>query len=385
LGVLEGGISDLILHGGKVPPHLMRRMIGLSEVIVDVMVEEFGPEEVLKRLADPFWFQALNNVIGMDWDSSGSTSVVLGILKQLSWRKEWGFLVLGGKGKNMLKVKEEALTAQKILNIDAFQVSKFSKISARLDSALLQDGYDLYVHFVVLSKRAWTVVQQGMDVQRKLARRYHLTEHNKPWENPHSAISGLKGEALDVSAREARSVTKTSVDLINEGPTKVLSLLKVAKASLKGQRRLTGELVIDPKAIKYYYPVRPSRQLESALRKAYEFKPRREEDLLLAPGVGPKVVRALSLISHLIYGYSPSFEDPVNFPLDPFTYAYAVGGKDGVPYPYDVKTADKVIEIMKEIIEKAKIGEKEKLNALKRLSKLASKLSETRFKYAGRG
>ncbi|UXD21405.1 hypothetical protein IPA_03940 [Ignicoccus pacificus DSM 13166] len=371
---MEGGISDLILHGGKVPPHLMKRMIGLSEVIVDLMVEEFGPEEVVRRLSDPFWFQAFNNAIGMDWDSSGSTAVVLGILKRLSWEKEWEFLVLGGKGKNMLKVKEEAEEAGKKLDIAPEEVFQFSKSSARLDSALLQDGYDLYVHFVVLSRKRWTVVQQGMNVERKLARRYHLTDENRPWRNPHSAVSGIRGEALDASAPVAEKMAEISVDLINEGPSRVMTLLKVARAGLKGQRRLTGEFVIDPRAIRYYYPVRPSRQLENALKKAYEFKPSRKEDLLVAPGIGPKTVRALALISHLIYGYSPSFEDPVSSPLDPFAYAYAVGGKDGVPYPYDVKTADKVIEIMKEIVMKAKIGEKEKAKALARLGKLAERL-----------
>ncbi len=371
---IEGGISDLILHGGKVPPHLMKRMIGLADAIVEVMIEEFGPEKIVKRLADPFWFQAFNNAIGMDWDSSGSTAVVLGILKQLSWKKDWNFLVLGGKGKNMLKVKEESVEAARRLDVDSDEISKVSKVSARLDSALLQDGYDLYVHFVIVTPKRWTVIQQGMNTEIKLARRYHVTDENEVWVNPHAAVLGRKADALDLSSKESREVAKISVDLINEGPTKVIGLLKVAKAATKGQRTLTGEPLLSPLALKYYYPVRPSKQLENALRRAYEFKPKREEDLLIAPGVGPKVMRALALISHLIYRSPPSFEDPVSAPLDPFAYAYAVGGKDGVPYPYDVKTADKVIETIKEIVEKAKIGEKERMKALRRLSMLAEKV-----------
>ena len=371
---MRGGISDLILHGGKVPSHLMKRMKNLSEVIVDLMVEEYGPEEVVRRLSDPFWFQAFNNVIGMDWDSSGSTSVVLGILKELSWNKDWGFVVLGGKGKNMLKIKDELSNISKMLNLNTERLASISKITARMDSTLLQDGYELYVHFLVVSERTWTVVQQGMNVELKLARRYQINQENKIWLNPHSAVSGVKGEALDLTHPKGREVMEVAVDVVNEGPQKVLASLEKARMALKGQRNLFGEPLLPPDVAKYYYPIKPSKQLENALRKLYEFRPRDPSEMLIAPGLGPRTMRALSLISHLIYGYSPSYDDPVSHPLDPFAYAYAVGGKDGIPYPYDTKIADEVVEVLREIVEKAKIGEKEKLRALRRLAALAERL-----------
>ncbi len=364
------GITDLILHGGKVPPHLMKRMKGLSEVIVKFVVEEYGPEELLERLSDPFWFQAFNNVIGMDWDSSGSTAVVMGILKELSWKEELGFVIVGGKGKKMLKVREELERVSRTLDVDPEELAKFSKVTARVDSALLQDGYELYVHYVAFTRGKWLTVQQGMDVERKAARRYHVTNSNFPWINPHSGIAGTKGEALDVSAPAGRKVMEIGVEVIME--RKAMNYLKVARASLKGQRRLNGERAIDPSKRKYYYPVRPTRQLELALEKLERASPSSPEELLLAPGLGPRTVRALALIAHLIYGYEPSFEDPVTF--DPFAYAYAVGGKDGVPYPYDLKTADEAIGVLRRAIEEASLEAKLKRFALKRLSSWAERV-----------
>ncbi|ABU81289.1 DUF763 domain-containing protein [Ignicoccus hospitalis] len=365
--------SELPLHGGKVPPHLLVRMKGLAKAIVEVMVEEWGPDELVYRLSDPFWFQAFNNVIGMDWDSSGSTTVVLGVLKEISWKEDLGFLVLGGKGKKMLKVKEEAEVAAKRLNVDPEELRRVSKASARLDSALLQDGYEVYIHSLIVSERAWTVVQQGMNEELALARRYQLNHLNAPWEVPHSAVAGRRGEALDLTSKASIKTIDISLDIIDEGPKRVLSLLKSATAALKGQRNLRGEVLRGPQ-LKFYYPVRPSPQLERALADLYEFRPKRREELLVAPGAGPKVMRALALISHLIYGAAPSFEDPVTVPLDPFLYSYAVGGKDGVPYPYDVKTADEVIKILEEVVARAKVGEKERLRALRRLSEMVENL-----------
>ena len=364
--------SELILHGGKVPPHLLKRMKGLAKAIVDVMVLEFGPDLLVKRLSDPLWFQAFNNVIGMDWDSSGSTTVVLGILKWLSSTEDYGFVVVGGKGKYMLKIGEELQEAQKRLNLSVEELERASKVSARLDSSLLQDGYDLYIHSMIVSEGAWTVIQQGMNEKTSLARRYHVNDEDVPWERPHEGVIGRRGEALDLSAPKSFDTIKVSVDLANERPSKVLRLLKAALSAAKGQRTLTGKPLLE-RAPRFYIAVRPSRQLERALQNLYEFKPRRPGDFLIAPGAGPKVMRALALISHLIYSAEPSFEDPAV--LDPFAYAYAVGGKDGVPYPYDTKTADQVISVLRDIIEKAKLGEKERLYALKGLARLAERLS----------
>ncbi len=364
--------AELILHGGKVPPNLLRRMKGIARAIVDIMVLEFGPDVIVRRLADPLWFQAFNNVIGMDWDSSGSTTVVLGILKWITSTHDYGFYVVGGKGKQMLKVPEELKEVSKKIDISSEDLVKVSKASARVDSSLLQDGYELYIHSMILSQNVWTVIQQGMNDKTSLARRYHINDRNYPWRNPHEGVIGNKGEALDLSSPLSYNNVKIAVDVANERPSKILKLLSTVLKAARGQRTLTGKPLLT-RAPKFYLAVRPSPQLERALTNLYEFKPRRPEDFLVAPGAGPKVMRALALISHLIYSAEPSFEDPAV--LDPFAYAYAVGGKDGIPYPYDTETADHVINSLKRIIEEAKLGQKERLIALKGLARLVEKLS----------
>jgi len=356
--------SELPLHGGRVPQHLLKRMKSIAEAVVELMILEFGPEKFVERMANPFWFQGLNNVIGMDWDSSGSTTVVLGILKELSWKKDLGFLVLGGKGRRMLRIKEESERAAEILSIDPEFVATASKRSARMDSAFLQDGYEIYIHSLLVAEGALTVVQQGMNEELKLARRYQLTSKNEPWRDPHEAVLGKKGSALDLSSPKSAKAAEVIAELANERPKKIVSMLR----ALKAKKTLTGA------ALPLYRPVRPTPQLEASLRKLHEFGPRSKEELLLAPGAGPKVLRALALISHLVYQQEPSFEDPANLPLNPFAYAYAVGGKDGVPYPYDLKTADEVIEVLRNIIEEAKMGSKERLHALKGLRSLVERL-----------
>ena len=368
--------AELPLHGGKVPQWMIRIMEGILEKVIELMVEEFGPDEVVRRLSDPFWFQALNNVIGMDWDSSGSTTVTLGLLKSITWRKDLGLLVLGGKGSKMLKVPEEAGEASERLNVDSEEIVKISKVSAKLDSALLQDGYELYIHHVILSKRTWTVVQQGMNEAIGFARRYHINKENAPWVKAHEAVSGKKHElVLDLSDRKSYGNVKVIVDLSRERPTKLMSLLRQAYMAAKGYRTLTGEVIKRPE-LRVYFPVKPSPQLLKAFERLHNFSPSSPEELLLSPA-GPKVIRALALISHLIYGQEPSFKDPWTHPLDPFVYAYAIGGKDGVPYPFDRETGTKVIEVLREIIEEARLGKKEKMVALRGLRRLVEKLASS--------
>ncbi len=366
--------AELPLHGGKVPHWMIRIMESILEKIVKIIVEEFGPDELVKRLSDPYWFQALNNVIGMDWDSSGSTTVTLGLLKSISWREELGFLVLGGKGSKMLKISEEALRASEKLNVDSEEVVKISKVSAKLDSALLQDGYELYIHHVVLSKKTWTVVQQGMNESIGYARRYHINRDNYPWMNPHEAVSGKRHDlVLDLTHKRSYENVKIIVDLSRERPSRFASLLRQAYMAAKGYKTLTGEVVRRPE-LKVYFPIKPSPQIIKAFEKLHNFSPSKPEELLLSPA-GPKVIRALALISHLIYGKEPSFEDPLTHPLNPFIYAYAIGGKDGIPYPFDKETGIKVIETLREIIEEAKLGKKEKLIALRGLRRLVEKVT----------
>ena len=359
------------------PGWMLKLMERMSEAIVGAIVELHGPEALVRGLSDPLWFQAFNNVIGMDWDSSGSTTVLLGILKSVTWRRpDLGVLVLGGKGSRMLDVPGEAVRAGELLGLDSARIARFSKLAARLDSVFLQDGYTLYHHSVIVSRGCMVVVQQGMNVERGLARRYHVDKATV--EEPHSGVAGVPGEVLNATARESRDARRAYLDIIAEGPSRIVRLLGEANRVLESRPSLEeyiggvrverrGSLVgLKP----YYYPVRPSKQMLKAIEDLSRFNPTDEVELALAPSLGPRTLRALALIADLIYRVPTSTRDPVTHPPNPFIYAYAVGGKDRVPYPYDRRTAEKVILTLEEAVNRAKLGDREKLRALLRLRRL---------------
>jgi len=377
------GVADLPLHKGKVPPWMLRLMERLSEGIVEAVVELKGPEALLNGLSDPIWFQAFNNVIGMDWDSSGSTTVLLGILKSITWKRpELGILVLGGKGERSRSVPEEAEKASKLFDVDPETIKKFSKLAARADSSFLQDNYDLYHHAVIVSEtKKMIVIQQGMNLSNRMARRYHIDK--LAVEDPHSGVAGVKDNVLlNALARESREARKAYLEIVSEGPKRILRLLAEANRLVKGAPTLEdylqrGSGTSPRRRLPYYIPVTPSPQLKRALEDLSNFSPTNDMELALAPGLGPKVVRALALIADLIYNVPTSTEDPTTHPLDPFAYAYAVGGKDGVPYRYDPRTVKRVILTLEEAVEYARLGNKEKLRALLRLRKILSRLKWT--------
>ena len=376
------GIADLPLHKGKVPPWMLKLMEKMSESIIKVIVEIYGPDTLLKGLSDPFWFQAFNNVIGMDWDSSGSTTVLSGILKTITWRNpEIGIIVLGGKGEKAKEVSKEAEKIPNMFNIDPEKITKYSKLAARTDTSFLQDGYELYHHSVIVSESGkMIVIQQGMNLHNKLARRYHIDKFAV--ENPHSAIAGfISNPILNATLTESREARRAYIDIVSEGPKKIIKLLSEANRMLKGIS--TIELFLKnydkPKISErpkkaYYKPIQPSLQLKRALEDLSNFSPNNDIELGLAPGLGPKVLRSLALIADLIYNVPTSTKDSLTHPLDPFAYAYAVGGKDRVPYPYNRKTVEKVILTLEEVVELAKLGKKEKLRAILRLRKLLDKI-----------
>jgi len=373
------GAAELPLHDGHVPPGLLRIMRELSRGIVKVIVEERGPSNLVRALADPVWFQAFNNVIGMDWDSSGSTTVVLSLLKEISWSEDLGFIVLGGKGRRMLQVKDETEEAERRYGLDASRLFRFSKVAARAASTFLQDGYDTYIHGLVVAETGEAVViQQGMNPTAGMARRYHIDKDSL--EEPFSGVAGFRGTVtLNATAAESRAARRAYLDILGEGKERFLRLLAEANAAIGAPsllRYLEGELRVPLKA--YYKPVMPSRQFTKALEVLFRAQPSSEGELAVAPGLGPKVVRALALVADVIYSVPTSVRDPVTVPLDPFAYAYAVGGKDGVPYPYDRETAAKVIEYLRQALEEARVGSREKLMALARLRALAERLGEGR-------
>ncbi len=370
------GIAELPLHEGRVPYWMLRVMERMASAIVKALVEVRGPESIVDGLSDPIWFQAFNNVIGMDWDSSGSTTVVMAVLKKISWNEDLGFMVLGGKGSRMRLVPEEAHEAAERLGVDQPTLERFSRAAARIDTSLLQDGYDLYIHtLVATSGGRLLVVQQGMNPGTGLARRYHLGELSV--EEPHSGIAGVPGDAINVIAPESGEARKLYLDLISEGSRRLKRSILEANRILKGSPtildwigggRETGmPRGRQPPLKPYYRPVRVDPQFERALKELESKPPASEEDLLWAKGVTPKVVRALALVADLIYSVPTSTKDPVTAPLNPFAYSYAVGGKDGVPYRLDRRTAEKVAVTLEEAVNLARLGDKERMRALERL------------------
>ncbi len=378
------GLAELPLHDGHVPPWMAQYMKKLLKAIIAVIVEEYGPIEVVKRLSNPYWFQALNNAIGMDWDSSGSTTVLTGLLRQVAQENpDLGIVVLGGKGRLARMVPEQArmLASQGLLEKPE-EIVEASRIAAKTDNTLLQDGYTIYHHTVIADQEAklWCIVQQGMNIERRMARRYHWLGplQGDPTLEPHTGIAGVVEEnIIDLTSRKSLEARKTILDLARENPRRTLRLIGEAYRALKRIKPLTtwipGAREKDTaKLIAVYKPQKtpPIKTIEKTLQKIYEQNPQTIRELVLIEGVGPTTIRSLALVAELVYNTPVSHQDPVNTPLDPFRYTYIVGGKDGIPYPYDTKTAREVIEFLEEAVRRAKLGDKEKLRTLKRLRNL---------------
>ncbi|RLE64545.1 MAG: DUF763 domain-containing protein [Thermoprotei archaeon] len=360
------GVAKLPLHGGRVPRWLFNRMVKLAEAIVRVMVLEYGRREFIRRLSDPFWFQAFGNVLGFDWHSSGVTTVVTGVLKEAINPQEFGIAVCGGKGKASLKTLDEITHLANVMNFSSSRIEEFkraSRLAAKVDNAALQDGYSLYHHvFIVSEDGYWTIVQQGLNVEDRSARRYHwLGEEVLSFvEEPHKSIVGDKklNHVLNMVARESREARKISVDLVRENPSKLASVFARLNGFLTLDKWIEREKMFEMKITKYLEM--PWRVNWRILKKIYEIQPRNYEELLQIRGVGPATIRGLAFIADLIYGEEPSWQDPVK-------YSFAFGGKDGVPYPINKKAMDEAIATLRETIELAEIGYKQRLEALKRL------------------
>lgn len=386
------GIAELPLHDGHVPVWLARYMKRLAKAMLSVMVEIHGPDRVVEWFSDPIWFQAFNNAIGMDWDSSGSTTVTVGIVKQVAMEDpSLGIAVAGGKGEKAREAPREIESIAETFNMPSSAVEELrlvSKLSAKTDSVLLQDGYQLYHHAVIVSSTGkWTIIQQGMNLEARLARRYHWAKPLPPIPTlePHKAIASNKREnfVIDMTSRASSEARDTILDLIRENPRKLLHQIHQAYTLVKGvaplssfrANRPTSSLEALRMYARYYRPQsRPPRHIERVLNKIYEVSPRNIEELILVEGVGPATLRSLALVAEIIYGVPVSHRDPANTPIDPFRYAYIAGGKDGVPYPFRRDYAEKVIEFLEKVVEEARLDEKSRKRALDRLKRLASML-----------
>ena len=350
----RSGIAQLPLHGGRAPAWLFGRMVKLAREITIHIVQEFGPEEVLRRLSDPFWFQAFGCVLGFDWHSSGVTTTVTGAVKEgiRGLERDLGFYAGGGKGAVSRKTPGEIVAACDRLSIDAHPLVYASRMSAKVDSAAVQDGYQLYHHaFFFTATGAWCVVQQGMNDANGMARRYHwLASSVKSYVNePHAAICAeSRAETLNLVAAESDPVRTNAAVLAREKPDVVLSALKGIPALTMPRRHAVMIADVNP------------RYLEKILLKTYERAPEDFETLLGMEGVGARTLRALALVSEVIYATPASTRDPARF-------SFAHGGKDGTPFPVDRETYDKTVDILRAAVNRPGIDRSERVAALKRL------------------
>ena len=372
---MRTGIATVPLDYGKCPKWLFERMKRLAKGITLAIVEEFGPEEFLKRLSDPIWFQSLGCVIGFDWNSSGLTTTTLGALKEglRGLEDDLGIYICGGKGKTSRRTPNEIRMVGLTRGFNFYEKLIFvSKITAKVDSCLIQDGFQIYHHNIIFTKDGkFTVVQQGMNVNFQKARRYHwFSPRIKNFiEESHSGIiSDLKLRPLNLVSRKSRKNKEISLELVREEPKtflKDIQLISEKSHSLIKQKRLPNfcQMELEDKEFHYHPVIKEKfdlKRLKKIVEKAHFLKPENFEKLLMTEGVGPKTIRALSLVSEIIYGAKPSFEDPAR-------YSFAHGGKDGTPYKVDKITFDKTIEIIEKGIEISKISLKEKEKAKQRL------------------
>ena len=355
---MRKGFADLPLHHGKAPPWLFKRMVELSRNIVELVVLEHGREAFLERVADPYWFQSFGCVLGFDWHSSGLTTTVCGALKE-SLRyigKELGLFVVGGKGKSALRTPEELDRLGEIVGMNTKGLKEISRVVAKVDNNLLQDGYQLYHHTLIFTEDgSWAVVQQGLNAENRYARRYHWLGDrvNNLVEEPHSGISAQKVHEkiiLNMVSKESRGSRRSITELIRDKEFLLRELEKMESLKMPSRHYIKGEDL-------------NLRKLRDTVKKIDTGSVEGFEDLLKQRGIGPKTIRALTLVSELVYGEKPSFKDPAR-------YTFAHGGKDGHPFPVQREIYDATIDILKRAISKAKIGEREKVDALKRLSRI---------------
>ena len=423
--IKRAGYADLPLHTGTVPKWLSDRMMMLGTQIMEALIINYGKKEALVRLSDPLWFQSLGCVLGMDWHSSGITTSVLYALKRgLNRRaKELGIVVCGGRGKYSKRTPEELTILANMTGMDGTKLINCSRLAAKVDGALVQDGFTLYQHNFILSDEGdWTIVQQGMNVAQKKARRYHWSSENLRSfiEEPHSGVTGEnQGLILNLTSSKAEPTRKKILTLTQENPDKMLKEISQISQNDFEQSQLElnfdtttkgGSLPLAPKSsqssglVRYplygdsprnapqevfaekillkndrnlimpsHHEVRAEdvdlKRLGAVLATAYESEPKDFESLLLTPGLGARTLQSLTLVSEVIYGTPSRFTDPARF-------SFAHGGKDGHPFPVTTKIYDESIRILGQSIEQSKIGNNEKSECLRRLESTARYVEE---------
>lgn len=351
---MKRGHADLPLHYGTVPPWLAQRMMQLGGAIVESIIMEYGRTALLQRMSDPFWFQSLGCVLGMDWHSSGITTSVMNALKKAINKRshDLGIYVCGGRGNASRQTPDELLNIADRTGLNGNELVKASRLSAKVDNTAIQDGFQLYLHsFIVTKEGEWAVVQQGMNQNERMARRYHwMSAAVKSFtEEPHTSIYGKnQGLILNLTDKNAQPLKRGILDLTRENPDKLIKEISLI---------MPRQHEVQAKDVKL-------KRLGATLALAHNTDITDIESLLLLQGVGPRTIQSLTLVSEVIHGTSSRFSDPARF-------SFAHGGKDGHPFPVPTSVYDETIEIFDRSIHLAKLGDKEKSEALRNLSKVS--------------
>src|SRR3989344_4933879 len=381
--MIQRGIATMTLDSGKCPPWLFRRMVALCRSMVEVIVSEEGSDELVRRLSDPVWFQALGTVLAFDWNASGLTTILTAALKEVvrGREKELGIAICGGKGATSRKTPLEIEQVSERMSLPfttALSLTYNSRMAAKVDSSLVQDGFQIYHHAFFFTKTgAWTVVQQGMNTQNVSARRYHWYSNNIKDIvcEPHTGIASVLklGTVLDMTSAKSGKTRDVSTQLVSQStktllkdlqclstyttPLTSMAIAKSGSGKVKYLSLARREFDHHPVEKEYFFA---SPYLHKILAVVCDRKPETYEKFLATAGVGPKTVRALALVSELIYGATPSYEDPAR-------YSFAHGGKDATPYPVDRPTYNQTIETMKKYVSKTRIPFFPKRKITKRL------------------
>ncbi len=382
---MKRGIATFTLDSGVCPPWLFERMVKLGRSMTEVLIDEYGPDEFVKRIADPVWFQSLGTVLAFDWNASGLTTILTAALKEAirGQEKDLGIFIAGGKGATSRKTPDQISDWGYRMGLPDTKTSDLvysSKMSAKVDSSLVQDGYTLYHHAFFGSKNgAWAVVQQGMNTENSTARRYHwFSEAFESFVNePHSGIASqvFRKKTLNLVAKASQKNRDISTDLVKSGYLTLMKDIEILRRHSSSLSKVIALKTGDEQLTIASFPgvefhshqvegedFTKSKYLEKILARVIQEAPQNYEQLVAIKGVGGKTMRALSLVGEVIYGADPSYEDPAR-------YSFAHGGKDATPYPVDKTTYDQTIQILQSAVRKAKINPMEKDRALKRISK----------------
>ncbi len=381
---MRRGIATFTLDYGKCPPWLFKRMVKLARIVTSAIVDRFGADEFLRRISDPVWFQSFGSLLAFDWNASGLTTTTMGALKEAVFgqERELGLFIAGGKGKTSKKTPDQILRWGERLNLPYQKTTRFvylSKLTAKVDSALVQDAFQLYHHNFLFTKNGqWAVIQQGMNTELQKARRYHwYSDSVKDLTiEPHNAIQSevILPKVLNLTAKKSVPNREGVVKLVRHQKDLFYEIQRIKRHGdqLTILDLSTQDFTDHPVAHQSFHELHNgaltelfTKRLTESVQNILEKPIQSFEEVLMTKKVGPKTIRALTLVSEVIFGKEPSYDDPVR-------YTYAFGGKDGIPFPVNRKTYDETIETIEQALKRSSLGYSEKEKLMRRTEKLFS-------------